>query len=131
MKITFLGTGAADWMIWEHKHIPGFRRNSSVLIDDCLLIDPGPDVFDALKTFNKEPSKIKYIINTHKHGDHYNESTILNLSNAKFHEFSKGEEKKIGNYLIKAFEANHGTCKNAIHFIISDGNKNFFYAPLM
>ena len=62
MKITFLGTGAADWNRAEHGTWEGFRRNSSALIDDCLLIDPGPDVLDALAVFNKKPEDIRYII---------------------------------------------------------------------
>ena len=51
MKITFLGTGAADWSYDMHKDVEGFRRNSSALIDNCLLIDPGPDVPNALSAF--------------------------------------------------------------------------------
>ena len=127
MKITFLGTGAADWSIKLHKEVKGFRRNSSALIDDCLLIDPGPDVMDALESFGKDVSKIKYIINTHKHSDHYNVETISKLSSADFFEFEAGSEKQIGNYHIAAYSANHSTCKDAVHFIINDGEKKIFY----
>ena len=44
MKLTFLGTGAADWDI--NAYTPGVfhRRFSSVLINRDLLIDPGPHV---------------------------------------------------------------------------------------
>ena len=84
MKITFLGTGAADWNFQKHRDIEGFRRNSSLLIDDRLLIDPGADVPDALQCFHKSRDKIKYIINTHRHSDHYSEDTIRGLSNAPF-----------------------------------------------
>ena len=66
MKITFLGTGAADWNFQKHKDMEGFRRNSSVLIDDCLLVDPGPDVPNALQVFDKSFEKIKYIINSNR-----------------------------------------------------------------
>ena len=59
MKITFLGTGAADWKREIHGDMEGFRRNSSVLIDSSLLIDPGPDVPDALDVFGK------YVMDTH------------------------------------------------------------------
>lgn len=127
MKITYLGTGAADWNITLHKEEEGFRRNSSALIDDCLLIDPGPNVMDALETFGKDVSKIKYIINTHKHSDHYNEETLSNLPIAQFFEFEADEEKQIGNYNIKSYKANHSTCKDAVHFIINDGEKKIFY----
>ncbi len=42
MKIRFLGTGAADWNIEERKDGDFFRRLSSLLVNDDLLIDPGP-----------------------------------------------------------------------------------------
>ena len=127
MKITFLGTGAADWRLSEHKHLAGFRRNASILIDDCLLVDPGPNVLDALCTFGKSADEIRYIINTHKHGDHYNEDTIASLSNAVFTPMSAGDVKKIGKYTVEAVKANHSTCADAVHFLISDGEKTIFY----
>lgn len=127
MEILFLGTGAADWDINIHKNLPYFRRCSSVLIDDCFLIDPGPNVIDALKMFGKDISNVKYIINTHNHMDHYNEETITELFNAKFYEFEVFEEKQIGKYMVNSYKANHGTCENAKHFIIDDGEKKLFY----
>jgi len=42
MKITFLGTGAADWPLQREEKMKEFRRLSSALIDGVLLIDPGP-----------------------------------------------------------------------------------------
>lgn len=127
MKITFLGTGAADWDINSHKSIEGFRRNSSVLIDDILLIDPGPDVPDALESFDKSIDGIRYIINTHNHPDHYNENTVLGLKNAVFHPLKNGDILTVGRYTITAFAANHSTCREAVHFIISDSEKKLFY----
>ena len=127
MKITFLGTGAADWKFQKHKDLEGFRRNSSVLIDDCLLIDPGADVPNALHTFDKSIDKIKYIINTHTHFDHYNEDTVRYLSDARFYPMSAGDVQTIGRYTVTALRANHSTCKDAVHFIISDGEKSLFY----
>ena len=127
MKITFLGTGAADWVFDLHKDMDGFRRNSSALVDDCLLIDPGPDVMDALETFKKDAKKIKYIINTHNHSDHFCEKTVEALSFAEFISFCAGEEKRVGPYLIKAYEANHKTCGGSVHFIIDDNERKLFY----
>lgn len=127
MKIFFLGTGAADWDIEKHKDMEGFRRNSSVLIDDTLLIDPGPHVPDALSTFNKKVDKIKHVINTHPHSDHFNEGTLEYLSEAKFYPMAEGEVLTIGKYTVTALRANHSTCERAVHFIISDGEKNLFY----
>lgn len=127
MKITFLGTGAADWKLRLHKDMDGFRRNSSLLIDDCFLIDPGPDVPDALSTFTKNAEQIKYIINTHDHDDHYNEKTVEYLSGARFYPLAAGQTQSIGKYTVTALRANHSTCENAVHFIISDGKTRLFY----
>ena len=126
MKITFLGTGAADWDV-QNEQLKENRRFSSLLIDDCFLIDPGPHVPNALIKYNKNPKEIKYIINTHKHFDHYNEDTLKMLNHAELFNFSNGQEKCLGNYLVKAVSANHATCKNCLHFIISNGNKKLFY----
>lgn len=128
MKITFLGTGAADWNFKKHNNLDGFRRNSSLLIDDCLLIDPGADVPNALSTFEKNADEIKYIINTHAHSDHYNEQTLCYLSNARFYSMSAGEERLLGKYTVTALQANHSTCTSgAVHFIVSDGENKLFY----
>lgn len=129
MKLLFLGTGAADWDIKSSVEEDGFRRFTSTLVDDCLLIDPGPCVLEALDTFGADKNKIKYIINTHNHSDHYDIETIENLMqcSAEFIPFSSGEEKEVGKYKISAFTANHGTCDAAVHFIIDDGNKKLFY----
>ena len=127
MKLTFLGTGAADWYLDEHKNMKGFRRNSSVLVDDVLLIDPGPHVPDALETFKKDTNSIKYIINSHSHRDHFNADTVSYLKGAEFIPMSAGETKVIGKYTVTALAANHSTVENPVHFIITDGEKRFFY----
>ena len=127
MTLTFLGTGAADWKFEKHKDVEGFRRYASLLIDDCLLIDPNGDVPNALEVFGKRQSAIRYIINTHRHKDHYNEQTIALLSNAVFCDFLPGETKTLGSYTVTALKANHGTCEKAVHFIVKNGEKTIFY----
>ena len=127
MKLTFLGTGAADWKLHKHRDLPGFRRYSSVMIDDCLLIDPGPNVPDALETFGKDANAIRYVLNTHSHGDHYSEETLASLKNATFYPMLADDVQTIGRYTVTALRANHSTCKNAVHFLITDGEKALFY----
>ena len=127
MKITFLGTGAADWCFDEHSHLEGFRRNSAILIDDSLLVDPGPDVPDAMTAFSKDPMAVKYIINTHRHPDHYNARTVEYLKNAKAYDFEPDETILVGKYSITALSANHATADKCLHFIISDGERHVFY----
>ena len=126
MKVTFLGTGAADWVIEKDKGLKDFRRNSSLLIDDCLLIDPGPNVLDALTAFKKQPEKIKHIINTHNHYDHYSEETVKSLKNATFYPLAPKDVVSVGEYVIRAYLANHGT-ENPLHFIIQKNGKSIFY----
>jgi len=38
-----------------------------------------------------------------------------------------GDVLNIGKYTVTALRANHSTCERAVHFIISDGEKNLFY----
>jgi len=127
MKITFLGTGAADWSRALHKDVEGFRRNAAILIDDCLLIDCGPDVPDALATFGKRVDSIRYVINSHRHADHYNENTIASLPHATLYPTTVGGTVTVGTYTVEVLPANHATCPNAVHFIVSDGEKRLFY----
>lgn len=127
MKITFLGTGAADWRATDHKDMEGYRRNASVLIDGELLIDPGPDVPDAIDTFGIDAGKIRYILNTHRHKDHYARTTFACLTGAAFYPMKSGECVTFGKYHVRAFAANHGTARGAVHFLITDGVKTLFY----
>lgn len=127
MKITFLGTGAADWKRQEHSAWPGFRRNAAALLDGQLLIDPGPDVPDALETFGIDPKGIRYILNTHKHSDHYCPETLRVLSHGEFLELEAGQQRQIGPYRVRALRANHATSACCIHFLITDGDKTLFY----
>ena len=77
MKIFFLGTGAADWPLERPADYKEFRRLSSAVIDDTLLIDPGPQVLEALDTYGKPD--VKYIINTRAilSGVHYINGAIM------------------------------------------------------
>lgn len=129
MKILFLGTGAADWPLERQDGMTEFRRLSSALVDDILLIDPGPQVLGALSAYGKDPAAVRYIINTHRHGDHYCADTVsaLQQSGAAFVEFAAGEEKQVGPYTVSAYAGNHATCAGTVHFIIRDGERTLFY----
>jgi L-ascorbate metabolism protein UlaG (beta-lactamase superfamily) len=82
MKVTFLGTAAAegipspfcDCFVCEHarehkgQHI---RKRQSVLINDDLLIDMGPDLFASCAQLGLSLTKLNYALITHSHGDHF------------------------------------------------------------
>ena len=138
MKVTFLGTGAADWDI--NAYVPGtfHRRFSSVLIHDDLLIDPGPHVFHFCETEGTPDllNNVQNIIVTHSHGDHFNSATVAKLcvgkdctlwadpacmrklirelgeetaAKIKFVETKRNRDYEIGGYKVTSLRSNHAT----------------------
>ena len=138
MKVTFLGTGAADWDI--NAYVPGtfHRRFSSVLIHDDLLIDPGPHVFHFCETEGTPDllNNVQNIIVTHSHGDHFNSATVARLcvgkdctlwadpacmrklirelgeetaAKIKFVETKRNRDYEIGGYRVTSLRSNHAT----------------------
>lgn len=72
MKILFLGTGAADWK----KGLDDYRRFSSALIDNCLMIDAPGESLELMP----EDANIGSLIFTHSHNDHYDPETVKRLA---------------------------------------------------
>ena len=84
MELLFLGTGAADWNISKRVDGEFFRRFSSALVDDALLIDPGPHIFDFAEK-NGTPElyrNVRSVAVTHSHGDHLNAESVKRLAAA-------------------------------------------------
>lgn len=82
MKITFLGTAAATSFpltfcrcknCEDARRVKGksIRKRSSLLIDDKILIDMGPDFITALNMYDKDITKISCLLQTHPHSDHF------------------------------------------------------------
>ena len=69
------------------------------------------------------------MITTHRHSDHFNLETVAKLeeAGATFIELKDKDKVQVGKYTICAYQGNHGTCKDTLHFIISDGEKTIFY----
>ena len=138
MKVTFLGTGAADWDV--NAYVPGqfHRRFSSVLINDDLLVDPGPHVFHFCETDGAPDllDNVQNIIVTHSHGDHFNSATVARLcvdrnctlwadpacmrklirelgaetaTKIKFVETKRNRDYEIGGYKVTSLRSNHAT----------------------
>ena len=81
MKITFLGTAAAEAMpatfcnckyCIEARRLGGknIRTRSQTLIDDSLLIDLPADTYFHFIQNGIEGDKISHLLITHSHGDH-------------------------------------------------------------
>lgn len=82
MKIQVLGTAAATSMplafcncdvCKQSRKLGGknIRKRSSIVINDELLIDLGPDVINACNTYGVDAGQIKYLLQTHSHSDHF------------------------------------------------------------
>lgn len=129
MNLLFLGTGAADWPMERPDGVSEFRRCSSLLIDDVLLIDPGPQVIEALSTFGKSAQSIRWVIHTHRHSDHYHEPTLelLRQHGAVHEQLNANEVREFGGYTVSAYRGNHATCADTVHFLIDDGKSSLFY----
>lgn len=68
IKIRFLGSGASRWRPEWAKKNPHIRRQSSVLLEDRVLIDFTHCSFDKMPA----GCRPEVLFQTHSHGDHYN-----------------------------------------------------------
>ena len=73
IRIRFLGSGASGWdATWAEKN-PHMRRQSSVLLENRVLIDFTRCSFDLLP----KGCRPEALFQTHSHGDHYNPSAAV------------------------------------------------------
>ncbi len=82
MELLFLGTGAADWSPKCKSADKLYRRVSSALVNDDLLIDPGPSIYEFAEDCGKPDlyKNVKNVILTHSHRDHFNAGTLTRLT---------------------------------------------------
>ncbi|MBR5742248.1 MAG: MBL fold metallo-hydrolase [Clostridia bacterium] len=151
MKLTFLGTGAADWPL--KKEGAGFARYlSSALVNGDLLIDPGPSVPDAERDIAPGLlDGVTDVLLTHSHGDHFSKETLLTLAARRpatlyatkevsplvpdapglsFVPITPFVPFRAGRYEILPLPASHSTGipeETPVFFVISEGETNLFY----
>lgn len=91
MRATFLGTAAFEGypdafcacVNCQHARALGgrsLRKRSSVLINDDLLIDLGPDLMAAAQMHDFTLAGLRYCLQTHEHADHLDPSHFLSRS---------------------------------------------------
>lgn len=91
MIITFLGTSAANafpeayckCINCEQARALGgssLRKRSSLLVNDDLLIDLGPDIMAASQMHGCSLVNVQYCLQTHPHADHLDLSHLLSRS---------------------------------------------------
>ncbi len=87
MKDNFLGTGADTAYPLPFCHCShcsyarshggrNLRKRSSILVNDDLLIDLGPDVMSASFVYNVFIDEVRYLLQTHAHSDHFDAGHI-------------------------------------------------------
>ena len=91
MKITFLGTSGANAYPEAFCSCPNceqarkeggksLRKRSSLLVNDDLLIDLGPDIMTSAQIHNLSLTNVRYCIQTHPHSDHLDVSHFISRS---------------------------------------------------
>lgn len=89
MKLLFLGTGAlegnpspfcdcANCQYVREKKGRNIRQQASILIDNMLLIDFGSDVTREFNSLGKSMAKLKWVLVTHCHIDHFFAGNLFN-----------------------------------------------------
>lgn len=107
MKIQFLGTGAAEGIpamfcncesCSNIRKLGGteFRTRSQVIMDDILSIDFPPEAFYHSLKFGVLLSKLKYLLVTHSHMDHFYAHDFI-LRGYKYAELSEPKLEIYGN----------------------------------
>lgn len=96
MKITFLGTAAADQIpspycgclrcCHARKYRgPDIRKRCSYLINNNLLIDMSPDLLTACSMHNVDLLNMEYVLITHGHRDHFDIANLVVRKNGFFY----------------------------------------------
>ena len=152
MNITFLGTGAADWN-WN-TFPEGTRGSCSTLVGGAL-VDFGATGPRNLRRAGVRPSRIRDLLVTHGHNDHFNLDSLAALAAARRpaplrvwasaavlgripegipcerREVSPGATFSVGRMRVRALPANHATKdvrETPLHYLFMRGRTRLLYA---
>ena len=82
MNLRFIGTGSLGSFRIRNKLSRDYRRFSTLLIDEVLLIDPSEDIFEFEESFMLSGiySGVEAVLITHSHLDHLSISALERLA---------------------------------------------------
>lgn len=156
MKLSFLGTGAADWD-WSN-FPPGTRKSTATLVGASCLIDAGPCVLRGLAEAHVSPARIADLLVTHAHSDHFNVDAIMRIADAAprrlrvwgppqaldalsaavpagtaldTHPVLPGDTFRVGALRVAALSANHATGnldEQTLHYAFAGRGVRLLYA---
>ena len=137
MKLTFLGTGAADW---KGPLANGeYRRFTSTLFDGRLLIDGTRTIGDVMPA----PGAAEAMLFTHSHKDHFDPEFLRAVapkqafaekgwaSEFGMEGVEAGKTFRAAEYEITPVPANHSTDREreqTLNYILSNGQARILYA---
>lgn len=167
MLIKFLGTGASEGIPSMHckckvcknaRMIKGkeIRSRMGILIDGELMIDLSPDAFFNALRYEIDCSKIKHLLITHSHSDHfhiddvvpnilveqnehfeplnvYSNDKVLNClkmigqNNMRLHEIQYESTVEVNDFKITAFPAVHILDEKCMTFVIEKNGKCYLH----
>ncbi len=142
MKLTFLGTGAADWNGPDARG--EYRRLTSTLLDGRLLIDATPTVLDMIP----DPAAITDVFYTHSHGDHFSVDALKALAPCRVYAHGSwageiagegltvipltvGQPVEAAGFTMIPMPSNHSTQRDyetTLHYLIEKDGKRLLYA---
>ena len=154
INLRFFGTGGIGSARPKNKLSKDYRRFSTLLVDEKIIIDPSEDVFEFVESYMLSGilDDVKDIFITHSHPDHFSISAIEGLAkrgplrvyasecleaeisairNVQFVKLIPFGLVKIGKYSILPLPSNHKTdIQNEIplNFIIERDQKTLLYA---
>lgn len=153
-KLYFLGTCARDFSPrlkgdCADRFDNDVRRSSALLVGESLLIDCGLHTLESLRIAGKDTRKIRDILITHLHDDHYNENNIRaiasgereplrlwvraganigQIENVEIIEMEKFCRYEISEDIsVCGMPANHAPKAHPQHFLLTLGKKKLFY----
>lgn len=167
MKVKILGTAAYERVPAMFCNCPictyarehggkDFRTQAQTLINDDLLVDFGQDNYLHAVRFGVDCTKIRSILVTHAHSDHFMPGELMMTrspyghndmppvqiygGNACREKYMRNEETThsefitveayqtftVGKYTVTALPAHHGT-EDPFIYILQDGEKTLFY----
>lgn len=164
MEILLLGTGAADGIpnvfctcrtCADYRDRGELRTPTSILIDDRLLVDPGPEAPRQVSRYGRDLSGCVAILAGHAHDDHLDPSLLMHRSwvseeplafigpaavidlsqrwldpeqsSVQFTTLTAGDALSVAGYRIEALAANHQAYGEALVYRISDATASLLY----
>ena len=153
ISLRFFGTGALDSFRIKNKLSKEYRRFSTLLIDEKIIIDPSEDIFEFIESFSLQGilDDVKDVFITHSHIDHFSISAIerlasdspirvfasaamkdeiLSIKNVEYIELYPFALQKIGKYAVLPLPANHKTdipTETTLNYVIECDEKKIFY----